>query len=128
MAAEALGRAPFTIADLIGGITWPDGVEVGLVETAGGVRSPIAADGDSRDLAAALRPDAIVLVADAGLGVLNLVRLSAAALDHPAMLVHLNRFDPTDALHQRNKEWLERDGLSVETSVEALGRRLSRRR
>jgi len=128
MAAEALGRAPFTVADLVGGITWPDGVEVGLVETAGGVRSPIAADGDSRDLAAALRPDAIVLVADAGLGVLNLVRLSAAALDHPAMLVHLNRFVPADDLHQRNKEWLERDGLSVETSVEELGRRLNRQR
>ena len=42
MAADALGRPPFTLADLVDEINWPDGVEVGLVETAGGVRSPMA--------------------------------------------------------------------------------------
>jgi dethiobiotin synthetase len=128
MAAEALGGAPFTISDLIGELTWPEGIEFGFVEGAGGVRSPLAADGDAVALTAALRPDIVLLVADAGLGVLNLVRLSAGAVDHPVVLVPLNRFDPADDLHRRNKEWLERDGYSVETSLEALARRLSPRR
>jgi dethiobiotin synthetase len=128
MAVEALGGVAFTISDLIGELSWPEGVEVGFVEGVGGVRSPIAADGDALALAEALRPDIVLLVADAGLGVLNLVRLSTAAIGHAVVLVHLNRFDPTDELHRRNKEWLERDGLLVETSVESLGFRLSRRR
>lgn len=127
MAAEALGSAPFTISDLIGELTWPEGIEVGFVEGAGGVRSPLAADGDAVALTEALRPDIVLLVADAGLGVLNLVRLSADAVDHPAVLVHLNRFDPADDLHRRNKEWLELDGLAVGTSVDAVRRCLSRR-
>jgi dethiobiotin synthetase len=128
MAAEALGGAPFTISDLIGELTWPEGIEFGFVEGAGGVRSPLAADGDAVALTAALRPDIVLLVADAGLGVLNLVRLSADAVDHPVVLVHLNRFEPAADLHRRNQEWLERDGWSVETSPEALARRLSPRR
>lgn len=56
MAADALGRAPFTAADLVRELRWPQGVTVGWVETVGGPRSPIAADGDSADLAAALAP------------------------------------------------------------------------
>ncbi|HWC37835.1 MAG TPA: dethiobiotin synthase, partial [Acidimicrobiales bacterium] len=105
MAVEALGGAAFTIADLVGELTWPADAEVGVVEGVGGVRSPIAADGDSTKLAAALRPDVVLLVADAGLGVLNLVRLSAGALGHRRLLVYLNRFDRDDDLHRRNREW-----------------------
>ena len=57
MAAEALGRPPFTIDDLVAELLWPDrGVDVGLVETAGGVRSPLAADGDCLDYCAAVAP------------------------------------------------------------------------
>jgi dethiobiotin synthetase len=125
MAAEALRRPPFTISDLVGETTWPDAVRVGLVEGAGGVRSPLAVDGDCVDLVHAMRPDAVVLVADAGLGTLNLVRLSTGALAGLPVLVHLNRFDPTDDLHRRNKGWIERDGLQVETSVPVLARRLA---
>jgi dethiobiotin synthetase len=125
MAVEVLGGAAFTISDLMRELSWPDGVEVGFVEGVGGVRSPLAADGDALALADALRPDIVLLVADAGLGVLNLVRLSAGAVDHPVVLVHPNRFDPADDLHRRNKEWLERDGLSIETRLGALARRLS---
>jgi dethiobiotin synthetase len=124
MAAEALGGATFTISDLIGELNWPEGIDVGFIEAAGGVRSPLAADGDAVTLVEALGPDIVLLVAHAGLGVLNLVRLSVDAVDHPVVVVHLNRFDAGDELHRRNKEWLERDGLSVETSVDALGRRL----
>jgi dethiobiotin synthetase len=57
-------------------------VDVGLVETAGGVRSPQADDGDVLDLVAAIAPDHVILVADAGLGTINAVRLSVAALVH----------------------------------------------
>ena len=81
IAAEALGLPPFTVADLVGELDWPrPRVDVGLVETAGGVRSPQADDGDVCDLVAALGPDLVVLVADAGLGTINSIRLSIDAL------------------------------------------------
>lgn len=146
MAAEVLGRPPFSVADLVGELSWREGddatgatgatngdlwrvPQVGLVETAGGVRSPQAADGDAIDVARALRPDMVLLVADAGLGTINGVRLSAGALAEgllgatadapqdaasPRVLVLLNRFDDEDDLHRRNREWLnDRDGLEV---------------
>jgi dethiobiotin synthetase len=54
------------------------------------------------------------LVADAGLGTINAVRLAAAALEGWRLSVVLNRFDATLDLHQRNRAWLaERDGLHV---------------
>jgi dethiobiotin synthetase len=116
MAAEALGRPPFTVADLVGELAWPPAVGVGLVESAGGVRSPIADDGDSVALAGALHPERVVLVADAGLGTINAVRLSAAALAPWLVTVALNRFDAVDDLHLRNHEWLAgRDGYDVVT-------------
>ena len=77
-------------------LRWPaEPVDVGLVETAGGLRSPLAADGDCLALCRALAPDIVVLVADAGLGTINAVRLTAgalAAVDAPVVVV-LNRFD-----------------------------------
>ncbi|HEY7072770.1 MAG TPA: dethiobiotin synthase [Acidimicrobiales bacterium] len=116
MAAEALGRPPFTIAELADELVWAPGVGVGLVESAGGLRSPLAADGDSVTLAEALRPERVLLVADAGLGTINAVRLSAAALAGWPVTVVLNRYDPGDDLHVRNHEWLAtRDGLDVVT-------------
>ena len=123
MAADVLGRAPFTIADLVGEITWPDDVDVGLVEGVGGPRSPLAADGDTIDLVRALAPSVVVLVADAGLGAINAVRLSAAAL--PAALVVLNRYDGTDDLHVRNRRWLADEcGLDIVASTEDVADRL----
>ncbi len=145
MAAEVLGRAPFTAADLTAEVCWPvvptgTRTAVGLVETAGGVRSPQADDADAVDLVRLLRPDVVVVVADAGLGAVNSVRLTVEALaavshvpDRPVpgpgtatpggeertpgladLAVVLNRFDPTDDLHRRNKVWLvDRDRLCV---------------
>jgi dethiobiotin synthetase len=121
MAAEALGRPPFTVADLAGELAWPPGVGVGLVESAGGVRSPLAADGDTVAFAAALRPERVVLVAEAGLGTINGVRLAAAVLAAWPTTVVLNRFDPGDDLHRRNLDWLAgRDGLDVVIDVADL--------
>ena len=121
MAADALGRPPFTIADLAAETIWPvPPPAVGLVETAGGVRSPHAADGDAVTLIEVLQPDIVVLVADAGLGMLNSVRLSLEALDRGAHvatpIVFLNRFDAADDLHLRNRVWLD-EHLQVEVLV-----------
>ena len=125
MAAEALGREALTIADLAAELRFPAGTDYGIVEGVGGPRSPLAADGDTVDLAAALRPDIVVLVADAGLGTINAVLLSAAALREWPLVVALNRFDPGDDLHAANRRWLaDRAGLSVVADVEELADRV----
>ena len=118
MAAEALDRPPPRLADLVDGLVWPPGVALGLVETAGGVRSPLAVDGDTVDLADRLRPDAVIVVAHAGLGTINDVRLAVGALDRWPVSVVLNRFDGDDDLHVRNREWLaDRDEFDVVVDV-----------
>ena len=114
-------RAPFTVADLVHELAWPPAVGVGLVEGAGGVRSPVAADGDGVALAHALHPERVLLVADAGLGTINGVRLAASALGTWPVTVVLNRFDPDDDLHLRNRDWLrDRDGYAVVTDPDDL--------
>jgi dethiobiotin synthetase len=123
MAADALGSAPFTVADLAAEVSASASPDDGivLVESAGGVRSPLAADGDTVTLADVLRPALIILVADAQLGTINLVRLSIGALAGHPVLVYLNRFDADVELHARNHDWLvTREGLQVVTNPEAL--------
>jgi Dethiobiotin synthetase len=103
MAAAALGRPPFTIADLVGELRTP-ATDVTLVEGAGGLRSPLAHDGDTRTFIERLQPDAVLLVADAGLGTINLVRLTDGALaPRYRPIVFLNRFDAHDDLHVRER-------------------------
>jgi dethiobiotin synthetase len=123
MAAEALGLDPFTVADLAAEVRASEvpADALVLVETAGGVRSPIAADGDCVALIDALAPALVVLVADAGLGTINLVRLSVDALRRNRVVVYLNRFDDDSDVHTRNARWLRtREGLEVVTDIEAL--------
>jgi dethiobiotin synthetase len=68
-----------------------------------------------------LPTDAVVLVAEAGLGTINAVRLSASALAPWPLVVALNRYDERDDLHRRNAHWLRtREGLEVVTDPEAL--------
>ncbi len=108
MAADVLGRPPFTMTDLAGEITWPANIEVGIVESVGGVRSPISSEGsDTVDLARRVGAVLVVVVADAGLGTINAVRLSAGALHGFDVVVFLNRYDADSELHTRNREWLE---------------------
>lgn len=126
MAAEVLARPAFSVGDLVGELAWPAGTAVGFVEGVGGPRSPLASDGDTVDLANALGPDHVVLVADAGLGTINAVRLSAAAFGGRwPLLVVLNRFDPADDLHRRNLRWLADDGFDVMCDGAELARRLA---
>ncbi len=124
MAAEALGAPMPTLAALVDELLekWPPAdVDVGLVEGAGGVASPLARDGHNADLARALGADLAVLVAPAGLGTISAVRLGAYALAPVPVAVFLNRFDPNDDLHARNREWLVSvDGLRVATSIDEL--------
>jgi dethiobiotin synthetase len=96
------------------------------VETIGGPRSPIASDGDSIDLAAALEPDLALLVCRAQLGAINAVRLAAdcvAARGLP-VVVFLNRYRRED-VDERNLRWLQRDGYDVVMNIEALADRLT---
>jgi len=127
MAAAVLGEPAFTIADLVGELVWPAATEVGVVETAGGTASPLADDGDSAAFLAAVEPDAVVLVADAGLGTIHAVRAAVATLEKTSgaqLAVHLNRFDEHHDLHLRNRDWLAtRDGFTVTTDVSVLARR-----
>jgi dethiobiotin synthetase len=125
MAAEVLAHEPLFLDELVSEVrdSWPGRApDVGLVELAGGPRSPMAIDGDGVDLAERLAPDLIVLVADASLGTINAVRLAVEPLAALApTVVVLNRFDDCDDLHNRNLDWLAiRDGLVVVTEVDAL--------
>ncbi len=130
MAADVLGRAPFTIADLAAETGWPvPPPALGLVETAGGVRSPQASDGDAVTLIEELQPDIVVVVAHAGLGTINDVTLTLEALDRGAHvatpMVVLNGFDPAEDLHRRNRRWLvDHQSAEVVTTVPALVARL----
>lgn len=110
MAADSLGRPPLLLDDLVAELdaSWPDdAVDVGFVEMAGGSWSPVTHDADCIELTAALSPELIVLVADAGLGTLNVVRPAVATLSGiaPIALV-LNRYDDGSELHRRNRDWL----------------------
>lgn len=117
VAAQVLGRPAFGVADLLSELRWPEGVSVGVVETVGGPRSPVAADADSADLVRAVDPDTTVLVADAGLGAINAVLLAAAALPRPPV-VFLNRYSHDEAVHALNAEWL-RERCRLDVCVEA---------
>lgn len=58
--------------------------ELALVEGAGGLLSPLTEDGDNRDLLAALRPDAVIVVVPNRLGAVNQARLTLDALPKSA--------------------------------------------
>ncbi|MGI8807235.1 MAG: AAA family ATPase [Acidimicrobiales bacterium] len=124
IAAAFLGIEPPDLDELVAEIDWPPGpVAIGVVETVGGPRSPLAADADSAALATAVEADLAVLVAHAGLGAINAVRLCAPAVPRP-LVVFLNLFDGGD-LHDRTRRWLQAEGFDVVVDVAELARRVS---
>jgi len=133
MAADALARPQFSVEDLASEIQWQlPAPTVAFVESAGGVRSPLAADGDSISLIEILQPDIVLLIADAGLGTINQIILSLEAINSGAHVatpvVVLNRFDPADDLHKRNRDWLtEHLEVDVLSSVPAVLAKISPR-
>lgn len=121
MAADLLQRPKIFLKDLVEEITWPAGIDIGLVETVGGPLSPLAHDGDSLDLTRQVQPDRVILVADAGLGTLNAVRLSLASLAPLHAIVLLNRFDESNELHRLNRQWLiEKYDVQAATTIAGL--------
>jgi len=127
IAAHRLGAPPIALRDLLAGLAWPEGIDIGIVETVGGVRSPMADDGDSAAFARSILPDHMLLVADAGLGAINAVRLGAGALSPLPLTVMLNRFDGDNEVHATNRAWLaDRDGYVVVTTVDECAATLLR--
>ncbi len=106
MAADALGLPRPKLADLVHETRWPAELDVGLVESVGGVASPVADDGHSIDLLRRLGVDVVVVVADAGLGTIDAVRTALEFVGEGEVVVVLNRFDETVDLHRRNLDWL----------------------
>jgi dethiobiotin synthetase len=124
MAADALGRPAFSLADLEAELatSWPRAaLDCALVELAGGPRSPLARDGDGVDLTRALAPELVLLVADAGLGTINAATLSAGALAGLPLWLHLNRYEEANELHRRNRAFLaQRFGPALSSDLDAL--------
>jgi dethiobiotin synthetase len=121
MAADRLNKPHIIAAELLAELSWPPDIDLGLVESVGGPRSPMTHDADSVEFIECVQPDCLLLVADAGLGSLNAIRLSLSCL--PALPVHvmLNRFDARDPLHELNRAWLaERYGIRAYANVGEL--------
>jgi dethiobiotin synthetase len=117
MAAEALGRPPILMRDLVDETDVPAGA-ITLVEGVGGARSPVATDGDTVALAAALDAGVVLLVAPPGLGAINSVRLGASAFAPLPVIIYLNHFVAANETHVRNLEWLtEKDRFVVCSSI-----------
>lgn len=121
MAADVLAMPRIAIKELLAELEWPSGTDIGLVEMAGGVWSPVAHDGASIDFVRQIDPDEVILVADAGLNTINATRLSMHVLDAKRTRVFLNRFDPNERLHCLNAEWLAREErLTIVTRIDDL--------
>lgn len=126
MAADALGVPRPMLAELVAELRWPPAATIRLLETVGGVCSPIAGDAHSAGYLAAVGVDVVVLVADAGLGTIDAVRTALPALDGAPVVVHLNRYDPDVDLHRRNLAWLRHDdGLDPTVTIIGLADRLA---
>jgi dethiobiotin synthetase len=120
MAADVLGLPRIQLDALLAETNWPSDVELALIETAGGLCSPISHDADNLRLVEKLAPTRVLLVADAGLGTLNSVRLCLRALGEMNTTVFLNRYDSTNDLHRRNAEWLRADGVDARFEIASL--------
>ena len=107
MAADVLGRERITTAALVEELTWPaTGIDVGLVETAGGVRSPQTHDGDATALIAALAPTWCCwwLTPDWEPSTrCAFPWMLSPTIEGPDLFVVLNRFDGSNDLHRRNR-------------------------
>jgi dethiobiotin synthetase len=120
MAADALGRSRIRLDELLAETQWSDIADLTLIETAGGLCSPIAHDADNLMLIERLAPTKVVLVADAGLGTLNSVRLCLRVLGATPTIVFLNRFDAREELHRRNEQWLRDEGVQLRRDVKEV--------
>jgi dethiobiotin synthetase len=119
IAAMLLGLPEFSNADLSSELEPPIGADMLWVETIGGPLSPMTSDGDSADIARWLFPDLVVLVADAGLGTINAVRLAAGPFAGRRLVVMLNRYEANEACSQ-SQTWLAFNGFEVVVDIGEL--------
>lgn len=125
MAADALGKAPFSVTELINELDLPSN-GIALIEGVGGPRSPLASDGDSVAFLHIFDPHEVILVAETRLGVINDILTSCDAIGRD-VLVFLNHFSASDDLHERTLSWLrEESGLRVFTNLESLADEVQR--
>ncbi len=128
IANAALDGPPFTISTLAHEFRLAPACDFVFVEGAGGVRSPLADDGDTLSLCEALDPDAVVVIAHPRLGTINEVRLTVGVLERWPVVVVLNRYDETDHVQRANLLWLRaRDGFEVVLDAAELAVALTRR-
>jgi dethiobiotin synthetase len=124
IAARVLRQPPPTLSDLVDELErgWPSPpVDIGVVEGAGGVASPLAIDGDTAALARRIGAGLVVLVGEAQLGIINSVRLSHLALQPLPVAVYLNRYEPAGSLQEQSRHWLTRmDHFAVSSTLAEL--------
>ena len=64
--AAPVATSVLGVVDLVAELEWPQNCDIGLVKTAGGIQSPIGADGNTLELIEQFQPDVVALVAVAG--------------------------------------------------------------
>ena len=123
MAADALGRPRIAVEHLVDELNLPSS-GVALIEGVGGVRSPLAHDGDTISLIESVDPDYVIVVAPAGLGAINDVLTTRESLgDRRPVIFFLNRFDTSDDINVRNLAWLrDREGVPLAVTTRRVAR------
>ena len=120
MAAAVLRQPSPTLEAILASCAFDRPLEVGLVEGVGGLLSPIAEHSDTLDLIDALNPSCVIVVTDAGLGVIHNVKATSTALGSRPHIIFLNRFDSSSQLHRLNDAWLRDRGFEVTTTIAEL--------
>jgi len=106
-------RRPPHAGELAVELEWPEGPGCRLIETAGGVRSPLADDGDTADWCACSSPTPSYWSPTPASHHQRRPLERGGAVGEPLVVV-LNRFAASNELHEANRQWLvERDGFSV---------------
>jgi len=95
--------------------------DICFIEGAGGLLSPLTLDGDNLEFLKLLRPNLVIAVAISGLGVINLVKMTAGYLSEFQVAFFLNYYDSISEVHKESFEWLTRvENLNVFISLEEL--------
>lgn len=93
-----------------------------LTEGAGGLLSPLTEDGSNLDLIKAINPDLVVVVTEAALGMINLVRMTMGFLTDFAAVVYVNRYEEEKLEKRLSVKWLKSiDKFMLFNTVDELG-------
>lgn len=120
MAAAQLHQHPPTLDAIIDSCTFDGHLDVGLVEGIGGLHSPLTESSDTLDLIDAIKPQCVIVVTEARLGVLHDVKAVSTSLGLRPHIIYLNRFDGSEDVHRLNHGWLLDHGHEVTTTITDL--------